>query len=40
MVNTKFWGIRVDSETNLAPTPFIIITFAAFRACKACTQIF
>jgi len=23
MLNTKFWGIRVDEETNFAPTPFI-----------------
>lgn len=23
MFNTKFWGIRVDKETNFAPTPFI-----------------
>jgi hypothetical protein len=23
MLNTKFWGVRVDKETNFAPTPFI-----------------
>jgi hypothetical protein len=23
MLNTKFWGVRVDRETNFAPTPFI-----------------
>jgi hypothetical protein len=23
MLNTKFWGMRVDKETNFAPTPFI-----------------
>jgi hypothetical protein len=23
MLNTKFWGLRVDKETNFAPTPFI-----------------
>ena len=23
MLNTKFWGIRVDAETNFAPTPFV-----------------
>jgi hypothetical protein len=22
-LNTKFWGVRVDKETNFAPTPFI-----------------
>lgn len=23
MLNTKFWGIRVDKETNFSPTPFV-----------------
>jgi hypothetical protein len=23
MLNTKFWGVRVDKETNFVPTPFI-----------------
>ena len=23
MLNTKFWGIRVDAETNFATTPFL-----------------
>lgn len=23
MLNTQFWGVRVDKETNFAPTPFI-----------------
>jgi hypothetical protein len=23
MLNTKFWGIRVDKDTNFAPTPFV-----------------
>jgi hypothetical protein len=23
MLNTKFWGVRVDAETNFAPTPFV-----------------
>ncbi len=23
MLNTKFWGLRVDRETNFAPTPFV-----------------
>lgn len=23
MLNTKFWGVRVDKDTNFAPTPFI-----------------
>ncbi len=23
MLNTKFWGMRVDAETNFTPTPFI-----------------
>jgi hypothetical protein len=23
MLNTKFWGVRVDKETNFAPTPFV-----------------
>jgi hypothetical protein len=23
MLNTKFWGCRVDRDTNFTPTPFI-----------------
>jgi len=23
MLNTQFWGVRVDKETNFAPTPFV-----------------